>query len=221
MHVRSNSFQPYAFIPERCAFGKHDPASHFTFAGNRNPHLAWDGVPEGTESIAVVCYDPDAPSVGDDVNQEGKTVSADLPRINFFHWVLVDLPPDLREIKEGMHSLGIATGGKKGETSPDGGLQGINDYTSWFAGNDDMQGDYLGYDGPAPPWNDERVHAYHFAVFALDVKSLGLEGNFSGHKAMRALRSHVLAQASIVGLYAINPEARKAHVQSVSEPVNA
>src|SRR3546814_13406313 len=30
-----------------------------------------------------------------------------------------------------------------------------------------MEGRYLGYDGPCPPWNDERVHRYHFEVIAM------------------------------------------------------
>lgn len=215
MYVKSQTFKPYEFIPTRCAFGKHDPENHFALAGNRNPHLAWGDVPEGTRSLAIVCYDPDVPSVADDVNQEGKTVPAELPRLNFFHWVLIDLPPDLREIKEGMHSLGVAPGGKQAETSPNGGIQGLNGYTDWFKGDEAMEGFYFGYDGPAPPWNDERVHAYHFTVFALDIEKLGLSGQFSGHKVMRALRSHVLASASIVGLYAINPDARNAHRETV------
>lgn len=211
MYVVSKSFPPYGFIPEKYAFGKHHPTDHFTFAGNRNPHLAWGDVPEGTQSFAIVCFDPEVPTVGDDVNQEGKTVPMDLPRTNFFHWILLDLPPNVREIREGVHALGITQGGKQEASSPDGGVTGANDYTSWFAGQEGMEGTYLGYDGPAPPWNDSRVHAYHFTVFALSVKSLGLTGNFGGHKAMRTLRSHVLAQAAHVGLYAINPVAREAH----------
>ena len=35
----------------------------------------------------------------------------------------------------------------------------MNDYTGWFAGNADMGGDYYGYDGPYPPFNDLRTHA--------------------------------------------------------------
>lgn len=215
MYVTTKSFLPYGFIPTRCAFGMHDPESHVRLAGNRNPHLAWDGVPEGTQSLAVICYDTEAPTVGDTVNKEGMTVPLELPRDVFFHWVVVDLPPNLREIREGLHSLGVTIGGKTSETTPDGGVTGVNDYTSWFAGDEAMKGPYFGYDGPGPPWNDERVHAYHFNVFALGVKSLGLSGPFSGHKAMRALRSHVLAQASVVGLYAINPDARAAHAATL------
>jgi Raf kinase inhibitor-like YbhB/YbcL family protein len=211
MFLTSTSFQPWGFLPERCAFGAWHPEQRFTFAGNRNPHLAWGGAPEGTESFAVVCFDADVPSVADDVNQEGRTVPMDLPRTTFFHWVLLDLPANTNEIREGMHSLGVTPQGKTSTSSPDGGVVGINDFTGWFAGDAAMKGNYYGYDGPAPPWNDERVHAYHFQVFALNVKSLGMHGSFSGHKAMRALRSHVLAQASLTGLYAISPAAREAH----------
>ena len=207
MHLRSDSFAPYDVLDPRLAFGEHDPVSHFRFAGNRNPHLGWSGVPDGTRSFALICVDNDVPSVGDDVNQEGRTVPVDLPRAPFFHWVVADLPPTLRAIAEGAHSEGITPKGKAPGPTPDGGVHGSNSYTQWFAGNPDMAGDYCGYDGPAPPWNDERVHGYRFQLFALDVPSLGLAGPFDGPTLQTAMRGHVLAQAELVGLYAINPDA--------------
>ena len=73
-----------------------------------------------------------------------------------------------------------------------------------------MKGDYGGYDGPGPPWNDERIHHYHFTVFALDVPSLGLEGRFGGPEARAAMEGHVLAMGEWVGTYALNPSLRDA-----------
>ena len=57
---------------------------------------------------------------------------------------------------------------------------GVNNYTDWFAGDEQMAGDYGGYDGPCPPWNDELLHHYRFTLYALDVPSLGLPGAFGG-----------------------------------------
>lgn len=214
MYLVSHSFEAYDWIPERCAFGTHHATDHFTFAGNRNPHLAWGDVPEGTRSFAILCHDPDVPSKGDDVNQEGREVPRDLPRTTFWHWVLLDVPGDVREIAEGALSDGITAKGKAAGHSAVG-TCGINDYTSWFAGTEAMKGNYYGYDGPAPPWNDSRVHGYHFRVFALDVATTGMHGSFGGDGAMRAIQSHILGQATLVGLYAINPRAKAAHAASV------
>jgi phosphatidylethanolamine-binding protein (PEBP) family uncharacterized protein len=49
---------------------------------------------------------------------------------------------------------------------------GINDYTNWFTSEANMRGDYYGYDGPGPPWNDALVHHYAFTLYALDVPYL-------------------------------------------------
>ncbi|MFT4622307.1 MAG: Raf kinase inhibitor-like YbhB/YbcL family protein [Myxococcota bacterium] len=208
MHVRSDSFRPYDTLDTRLCFAKHDPASHVTLAGNRNPHLAWSDVPEGTRSFALICVDPEVPSRGDDVNQEERTVPVDLPRVDFHHWVIADLPSTLREILEGSHCDGVIARGKPAGASPSGGVQGLNDYTGWFAGDPDMAGDYCGYDGPCPPWNDERVHAYRFQLYALDVATVGLSGPFTAAALREAMAGHVLATAEIVGIYHINPEAR-------------
>ena len=129
----------------------------------------------------------------------------DLPRVEFHHWVVADLPASVTEIAEGSHSSGITPKGKAPGPTPDGGVQGINDYTSWFAGDPDMGGDYGGFDGPCPPWNDERVHAYRFVVYALDVESLGLSGSFTGGQLREAIAGHVLASAELTGLYTLNP----------------
>lgn len=112
MKLSSLSFSDNESIPERYAFGKIDAQSHVALADNYNPQFSWDDVPAGTQSFALICHDPDVPSKPDDVNQEGREVPADLPRVDFFHWVLVDLAADMREIDEGAFSSGITPRGK-------------------------------------------------------------------------------------------------------------
>lgn len=205
MRLTSNSFADGQRIPGEFAFGILDVASHVGLGKNLNPHLAWDNVPDGVKSFAVICHDPDAPSVGDDVNREGHAVPANLPRVAFFHWVLVDLPADLREIAASEFSHEVTPRGKSGSGAPHGARRGINDYTDWFANDNDMRGDYYGYDGPCPPWNDELVHRYVFTLYALDIERLPVEGRFTAQEARAAMQTHILATASITGIYTLNP----------------
>ena len=206
MKLASLSFSDNESIPERYAFGKIDAQSHIALADNYNPQFSWDDVPQGTQSFALICHDPDVPTKPDDVNQEGRKVPATLPRADFFHWVLIDLSPELREIDEGAFSNGVSPRGKAGPLAPLDARQGLNDYTGWFSADHDMSGEYFGYDGPCPPWNDEIVHRYVFTLYALDVPSLKLQGSFTGADALKAIQGHVLAQAHLTGTYTLNPE---------------
>ena len=132
-------------------------------------------------------------------------MAASLPRVPFAHWVLVDLKPATVAIARGTHSHGVTTRGKGGPAAPQGARHGINDYTGWFASDHDMAGDYFGYDGPCPPWNDELPHRYVFTVYALGVDRLAVEGRFTASDAQRAMSGHDLAQASITGRNTLNP----------------
>jgi len=205
MKLTSASFDDGGAIPAQYAFCAPDPGSHATLSKNNNPHLAWTEVPMGTKSFAIICHDPDVPSKGDDVNQEGRVVPKSLPRVDFFHWVLVDLSPGVVGANVGEFSSSVVPRGKAGPNAAHGARQGINDYTGWFASDADMAGDYYGYDGPCPPWNDEIAHRYVFTVFALDIARLPLEGRFGGNEVRKAIEGHVLAQAAITGRYTLNP----------------
>jgi Raf kinase inhibitor-like YbhB/YbcL family protein len=206
MNLTSPNFGDNQPIPSVHAFCAPDPASHVTMSNNRNPALAWNDVPAGTKSLALICHDPDVPSKPDDVNQEDRSIPADLPRVEFYHWVLVDLPATATGITEGEYSDGVTPKGKDGPDGPGGTRQGLNDYTNWFAGDADMEGKYFGYDGPCPPWNDTIVHHYVFTLYALDVERCPLEGEFSGAEVRNAISSHILAQARITGTYSLNPD---------------
>jgi len=208
MKISSKNFSNGASIPAEFAFCAPDPKTHVTLSKNRNPELSWSDLPAGTKSLALICHDPDVPSKPDDVNQEGRTISAKLPRVDFYHWVLVDLDPKSSPIKAGEFSDGVTARGKKGPDGPRGTRQGINDYTMWFASDKDMSGNYFGYDGPCPPWNDEILHHYVFTLYALGVAKCGVSGTFKGPDVLAAIRGQVLGQAALTGAYALNPKVK-------------
>ena len=204
MHLSSSSFTDGQAIPGDFAFCVPDPDSHATFAPNRSPALTWAEVPDGTRTFVITCHDPDVPTKPDDVNQEGREVPPDLPRTDFYHWVLVDLPGRVKSIVDGEFSHGVTERGK-GPKGPYGARPGVNNYTDWFSGDPNMDGTYYGYDGPCPPWNDSLIHHYVFTVYATDLERCPVDANFSGPDVLAAIDGHVLAQASITGTYTLNP----------------
>ena len=199
MKITSSSFAHGAPIPEAFALGA--PGG---FGGNRNPQLAWSDVPGGMRSFALLCIDTDAPTDASLAGKEGVEIPVDHVRGDFVHWVMVDLPPGLREIAAGSCSDGVQKGGKRTPAGPEGARQGLNDYTGWFAGDAGLRGEYFGYDGPYPPPNDLRTHRYFFRLFALDVERLDVDGAFTAGDVFRAMHGHVLAEAGTYGTYSLH-----------------
>ncbi|HIK14580.1 MAG TPA: YbhB/YbcL family Raf kinase inhibitor-like protein [Leptolyngbyaceae cyanobacterium M33_DOE_097] len=91
MKLESSAFQANQAIPAR----------HTCDGADCSPHLSWDALPPETQSLVLICDDPDAP---------GKT---------WVHWVLYNLPPTLRELTEGLPPQ---------PTLPNGGVHGKNDF---------------------------------------------------------------------------------------------
>jgi Raf kinase inhibitor-like YbhB/YbcL family protein len=125
-----------------------------------SPELSWKTPPGGTQSFALIVTDKDSP-LG----------------FNFVHWVLYDIPPDKRELPEGIAKL---------EQLPDGSRQGHNDY------------DRIGYVGPCPPGHS--IHRYIFDLYALDTK-LNLQPKASKKQVVKAMKGHVLALGELVGRF--------------------
>jgi len=71
--------------------------------GNRSPQLAWSNVPEGAQSFAIICHDPDAPT-----------------GVGFFHWILANVPANVRDLAEGA--------GNGGASMPSGAVSGVSDF---------------------------------------------------------------------------------------------
>jgi Raf kinase inhibitor-like YbhB/YbcL family protein len=124
-----------------------------------SPPLTWSEPPAGAKSFALLCDDPDA------------------PRGTWVHWVLFNLPADLRDMDEAVPAEGSLANGAK---------QGKNDF-----GN-------LGYGGPAPPRG--KPHRYCFKLFALD-SMLPLAVGATKEQVLAACKGHVLAEAQLMGKY--------------------
>jgi len=132
----------------------------FTCSGADNsPALAWVDPPAKTQSFALIAADPDAP-IG-----------------TFVHWVIYDLPANLRALPQNV---------PKSEQSADGSRQGRNDF-----GN-------IGYNGPCPP--PGKAHRYFFKLYALDTK-LNLKSGASKKDVERAIEGHILAQGEYMGRF--------------------
>ncbi len=208
MKFWSDSWPDGERIPARYACGRLDGADGVAFSDNVSPHFAWSELPPGTKSLVIVCHDFDVPSKGDDVNQAGREIPADLPRVDFFHWLLADIPVSTAAVAEGVFSDGFVARGKPGPAVAvpgfEGARQGLNDFTGWFASDPERAGSYFGYDGPFPPWNDTLVHHYVFTLYALSVARAPIEGRFGGADLRRAIDGYILAEALHSGTYSLN-----------------
>jgi Raf kinase inhibitor-like YbhB/YbcL family protein len=186
-HLRSGGV-----IPDVYAYCVAPRAGRTARGPNRSPAIAWSPGPRGTKSYAIVVVDTDVPTDFATADKEGTVVPAALPRRDFYHWLLVDIPAATTSLAEGADSADPSA--KAAGPTPHG-VRGLNDYG----------GGRAGYDGPCPPWNDAIVHHYHFRVYALDVARLNLPRAFTGTDVIRAVRGHVLARGEVVGLYTQNP----------------
>jgi Raf kinase inhibitor-like YbhB/YbcL family protein len=204
LKVRVDSVKSGKMIPDKYAFCVPAAQGHAGPVLNISPPVSWSKGPKGTQSYAVILTDTDSPKTNrDKMNKEGMTIPSTSERQTFYHWVLVDIPANVRSLKEGADSNARVVHGKT--TAATVGTHGLNMYTVAFAANDAMKGKYFGYDGPCPPWNDDAVHNYHFSVYALSVKSLGLPSDFDGPAAMAAMKDKVLAEGKLDTIYVTNP----------------
>jgi len=160
---------------------------------NKRPEISWSAGPEKTLSYAIIVVDPDVPTDFSLANQQNKIIPATQKRQNFYHWLQADIPASVTSLPAGE--------GRGAAKSPlNIGIAGVNDYPIFMK---KPTADFIGYDGPCPPWNDQRVHNYHFIVHALDVASLGLKTGFSWKEALPIIEKHSLAHGEVVGTYSL------------------
>jgi Raf kinase inhibitor-like YbhB/YbcL family protein len=140
-------------------YGRQIPSKYTCDGENVNPHLTLHGVPPKTKSLALIVDDPDAP---------GGT---------WTHWIMWNISPEVKEIKE--------------HTAPYGAQQGMNTNKE------------VGYDGPCPP---SGTHRYFFRLYALDTK-LALSEDAVRETLETAMQQHVIGTAELMGTYSRTNEA--------------
>lgn len=205
LKVKVDSVKSGGMIPGKYALCVPAAQGHAGPGPDISPRISWSKGPRGTQSYVVVLNDTDSPKENrDKMNKEGLTVPSTSARQTFYHWVTVDIPANVTSLKEGNDSSARVVHGKP--ATPAGvGVRGLNMFTVAFAANDAMKGNYYGYDGPCPPWNDENVHHYHFFVYALSVKSLNMPKDFDGPSVMDAMKGKILADGKLDAVYSTNP----------------
>ncbi len=138
-------------------------SSKYTCEGEDvSPPLVWSNPPKGTESFALIVDDPDAPD-------------PKAPRMIFVHWILYNIPKDIRELKEGVDPSEL----------PSGTLEGISDYKK------------TSYGGPCPPIGR---HRYFFKLYALSKRLPDLRHPIK-KELEKAMEGSILGSTELIGTY--------------------
>jgi Raf kinase inhibitor-like YbhB/YbcL family protein len=199
MNLTSLSFSDGEPMPEKYAALKNDGPQATQPAENVNPSFSWSDAPAGTQSFVLICRDPDVPADRSQANQAGTIIAEDAPRTTIHHWIVVDIPASQADLDEGDYSLeDAANAGTAGRC-------GVSDIRKRSTAGAPQASDAR-YDGPAPPWNDKRLHHYEFTLYALSVPTLPLTFPFYADDVMAAMEGRVLASASMSGVYTLNPD---------------
>jgi Raf kinase inhibitor-like YbhB/YbcL family protein len=136
--------------------------SKYTCEGDDvSPPLAWDGVPESAKSLVLIIDDPDAPD-------------PKAPQRVWVHWVVYNIPPDVKGLLENASKAGL----------PQGTVLGLNDFKK------------TEYGGPCPPIGR---HRYFHKLYALDIR-LDLKGATKS-QIEQAMKGHVRANVELIGTY--------------------
>ncbi len=133
--------------------GGEIPKKYTCDGANINPPLKIENVPSNTKSLALVFDDIDA------------------PRGTYVHWMLWNIDPNVKEIKENSVS--------------EGAVQGVNDFKKRY------------YGGPCPP---RRAHKYVFKIYALDTL-LNLNPNGTKKDLEKAMEGRIISRSQLTAVY--------------------
>ena len=97
----------------------------------------------------------------------------DASKGTYTHWVLFDIPSSTTKLPSGEANIG---------------LSGTN------------SADKTGY-APACPPKGDKMHHYHFRLYALDVDKLGQKQGAARDDVENAMKSHTVGQTELIGTF--------------------
>ncbi len=149
LDIESTVIKHKGYIPDR----------YTCEAQNFSPSLSWKDAPANTKTFVLIIDDQDA---------DFKP---------WVHWILFNIPCDVREIKENISAEDLAESGI---------IQGKNDFGE------------IGYGGPCPPKG--KPHRYFLKLYALD-ESLSLKEGATKKEVLDSISGHILAETKLISSY--------------------
>jgi hypothetical protein len=153
--IRKLEKQPMTLSSAAFAHGGAIPDCYSRVAGNVSPPLEWKNVPDSTRSFALIMRDVDA------------------ARRRYVHWVVLNIPADVRYLSEGAGSRVLGSGESAG------------------------CGSYFG----VMPQKDYQSHRYVFTLYALDTMLPTDSTPVEIEQLEQLAAGHVLAKAELMGRY--------------------
>ncbi len=140
--------------------GDFIPSKYSCEGSNVSPQLRWDEEIKDVKSFAIIVEDPDAPG-GD-----------------FVHWVIYNIPGNVRELHEDV---------TPSRNISDQIMLGTNSFG------------HIGYGGPCPPAG--KAHRYFFRIYALNTLLHHLESGATKTQLMKAMEGHIVGKGELMGKY--------------------
>lgn len=139
------------------------PAKYTCVGEDISPPLRFEDVPADAKSLVLIVDDPDAPMA----HSTGSGSST------WVHWVVFNIPPDLKEVRE--------------NSAPEGGIEGDTSFGK------------PGYGGPCPPSGE---HRYFFKLYALsDMLTFEHLEKMNKQTVEEKMKGKILGEAGLVGLF--------------------
>jgi Raf kinase inhibitor-like YbhB/YbcL family protein len=136
------------------AYGQTVPEKFTCFGPNINPPLQFNNLPAETKSLVLIFEDVDA-----------------TPK-PWTHWMLFNIPPSLKEVREG--------------SIPEGATEGLANNHSF------------GYEGPCGKYF-KGTHHYWFRLYALNTV-LDLPASTEREELEEKMKAHIIDKAELLGL---------------------